>query len=210
LDALRTAIESAGGVITEGEGVAAIAATGDTVSVQTTAGQTLRAGHVVVATGALTSRLLDRARCRKRILPGKGYSITLARPEVCPRIPLLFQETKTVITPFASGYRIGSTMEFRGFDDSLNAVRLQALRAGIVPYVQPPLPPDGGQEWCGWRPMTHDGVPIISPLRDSPRILLAAGHNMLGVSMAPATGELVAALIAGTATAIDPAPYRAG
>ena len=209
LDALRAAVLAAGGVIEEGRGVRAVEDRGSHVAITMTDGETLSADQALIATGALTSRLLTAARCSKRILPGKGYSITMPRPEVCPQIPLAFQETKTVITPFASGYRIGSTMEFRGFDDSLNAVRLDALRRGIVPYIRPPLPPEGGHSWCGWRPMTHDGVPIISALRDSPRIVLAAGHNMLGVSMAPATGELAAALITKGESPLDPAPYRA-
>jgi D-amino-acid dehydrogenase len=56
--------------------------------------------------------------------------------------------------------------------------------------------------------MTYDGLPIVDRSPRFANVFLAAGHNMLGLSMAPATGRLVAALVAGTTPEVDPAPYR--
>ncbi len=58
--------------------------------------------------------------------------------------------------------------------------------------------------------MTYDSLPIIdrSPALDN--VIIAAGHNMLGLSMAPATGKLVAEMVNGATPHIDPAPYRVG
>ena len=64
------------------------------------------------------------------------------------------------------------------------------------------------ETWYGWRPMTYDGLPVIDWSPRYANVLLAAGHNMLGLSMAPATGKLVTALVAGTTPEVDPAPYR--
>ena len=73
--------------------------------------------------------MLERALgCRVPIQPGKGYSITMPRPARCPQIPLLFPETHVGVTPMKSAYRLGSTMEFAGYDTSLPSTRLELLR----------------------------------------------------------------------------------
>jgi D-amino-acid dehydrogenase len=99
-------------------------------------------------------------------------------------------------------------MEFAGYDASINPRRLDLLRDGARHYLREPLAEPVLEEWYGWRPMTPDGLPIIdrSPALDN--VLLAAGHNMLGLSMAPATGKLIAELLGGAAPHIDPVPYR--
>jgi D-amino-acid dehydrogenase len=56
--------------------------------------------------------------------------------------------------------------------------------------------------------MTVDGAPIIDRLPALDNVVVAAGHNMLGIAMAPATGRLVAEMLTGEAPHIDPAPYR--
>jgi D-amino-acid dehydrogenase len=163
----------------------------------------------VVATGALTPRLEGLLGFKVPIQPGKGYSLTMPRPSVCPRIPLIFPETRVAVSPFQSGYRLGSTMEFAGYDDSLRPERLQLLKDGARPYLREPYGAVVEQEWFGWRPMTYDSLPIIdrSPKREN--VWVAAGHNMLGMSMAPATGKLVAELLSGEKPHLEPSPYRA-
>ncbi len=87
----------------------------------------------VVATGALTPRLHGLLGCDIPIQPGKGYSVTMPRPAICPRSPLIFPETRVAVTPFESGYRLGSTMEFAGYDESIRPERIQLLRDGARP-----------------------------------------------------------------------------
>ena len=57
--------------------------------------------------------------------------MTMPRPAVCPEIPLIFPETRVAVTPFQSGYRLGSTMEFAGYDDSIRPERLQLLEGRL-------------------------------------------------------------------------------
>src|SRR5206468_6825386 len=85
---------------------------------------TLPSSHVVVAAGAWTPLLRQHLGCSVPIQPGKGYSITTARPALCPRFPLLFEEDRVAITPMQSAFRIGSTMEFAGYDIGLSRSRL--------------------------------------------------------------------------------------
>ena len=73
----------------------------------------------MVATGAWTPTAESELGCRVPIQPGKGYSLTMPRPAICPKIPLIFPETRVAVTPFQSGYRLGSTMEFAGYDTSI-------------------------------------------------------------------------------------------
>ena len=90
----------------------------------------------VVAAGAWTPLLNDHLGCRVPIQPGKGYSLTMPRPAICPKIPLIFPETRVAVTPFQSGYRLGSTMEFAGYDESIRPERLQLLKDGATGYLQ--------------------------------------------------------------------------
>jgi D-amino-acid dehydrogenase len=161
----------------------------------------------VVATGALTPLLKNHLGCKIPIQPGKGYSITMPRPARCPTIPMIFPETRVAVTPMQSGYRLGSTMEFAGYNATIDRGRLQILRDGARPFLHEPYCEPVQEEWCGWRPMTYDGKPIIgsSPIMNN--VTIAAGHNMLGLSMATGTGRLVAELVNGDKPHIDPAPY---
>ncbi len=166
------------------------------------------ADQVVVATGALTPLLERQLKCKIPIQPGKGYSLTMDRPTRCPTYPILCPEHKLGITPMQSGYRLGSTMEFSGYDTSFNQRRLNALREGAAHYLHEPTTEPIREEWFGWRPMTYDGVPIIDRAPGIANVLIAAGHNMLGLSMAPGTGQLVAEILNDKTPHVDRRPYR--
>jgi D-amino-acid dehydrogenase len=168
----------------------------------------IEADHVVVATGAWTPLLHEQLGVRLPIQPGKGYSITMGRPERCAWLPMILEECHVAITPFADGYRVGSTMEFSGYDASLNRKRLDYLRKGAAEYLLDPLGDPVTEEWCGWRPMTSDGIPRIGQAPRCRNVWIAAGHSMLGLSMGTGTGKLVAELISGQQPHLDPVPYR--
>ena len=98
----------------------------------------LAADAFVVAAGAWTPLLNDHLGCKIPIQPGKGYSLTMPRPSICPSVPLIFPETRVAVTPFQSGYRLGSTMEFAGYDESIHPSRLQLLSDGAAPFLREP------------------------------------------------------------------------
>jgi D-amino-acid dehydrogenase len=167
----------------------------------------LEAQAFVVAAGAWTPLLGRELGCSIPIQPGKGYSITMPRPAKCPILPMIFEEHRVAVTPMRSSYRLGSTMEFAGYDSSLNPARLDLLRQGARHYLQEPECEPVLEEWFGWRPMTFDGKPIIDRSPALGNVVIAAGHGMLGMSMAPATGKLVAEMLGETPTHIDRKPY---
>jgi D-amino-acid dehydrogenase len=88
----------------------------------------LQARAFVVAAGAWTPLLRPELGCSVHIQPGKGYSITMPRPAKCPSVPMIFEEHRVAVTPMRSSYRLGSTMEFAGYDARLHPARLGLLR----------------------------------------------------------------------------------
>ena len=199
-----------GVVIEEHRAVTALQAMRDGFEVETAAGR-VPARQVVVATGAWSARFarsLGLPWLARTIQPGKGYSITYDPPSRAPRRPLVLRERAVCVTAWGSGYRLGSTMEFSGFDGRLNERRLGALERGAAEYLREPVGPRVRERWYGWRPMSLDDVPLIGAVPGRPGLWLATGHGMMGIGMSAGTGQLLADLMAGREPAIDPAPYR--
>jgi D-amino-acid dehydrogenase len=204
---LARIVRAAGGTIVEDCAVEGFAVdAGRVAAVRTSRGE-YRGRDVVFALGAWSPALGRQLGLRIPVQPGKGYSITYTRPALCPRTPIVCKEASVCVTAWAGGYRLGSTMEFAGYDTSLNRVRLDALKRGAALYLREPEGAHVREEWYGWRPMTYDDLPILGRAASVDNLVLATGHGMLGVSMSAATGHLVAALVAGLQPAIDPAPY---
>ncbi len=167
----------------------------------------MAADHYVVAAGAWSAHMARELQCQIPIQPGKGYSITMDRPDPCPAYPMLFPEHRVGMTPFRDGYRLGSMMEFVGFDTTIPAYRIEQLRASAEPYLISPHTETVHETWYGWRPMTWDSLPIIGQVPALANAWLATGHNMLGLSLATGTGRLLGELMTGTPPHIDAAAY---
>jgi D-amino-acid dehydrogenase len=120
----------------------------------------------------------------------------------------VLRERAVCVTAWQSGYRLGSTMEFSGYDERLDARRLGALERGAAEYLREPLGPRVRERWYGWRPMSLDDVPLIGAVPGRAGLWLATGPGMMGVGMSAGTGQLLADLVTGAVPAIDPAPYR--
>jgi D-amino-acid dehydrogenase len=99
----------------------------------------LEADQFVVATGAWTPMLNRQLGCRIPIEPGKGYSLTMPTPRQMPRIPIIFEDAHVAITPMETRYRIGSTMEFVGYNTSIHPKKLGLLRAAAEKYLHDPF-----------------------------------------------------------------------
>ena len=202
---LARRVRELGGRIETGAQVQALEAGRDGVRCITSRGR-YRGSHAVLAAGVWSSALARQLRVRLPVQPGKGYSITYARPALAPQRPLVLEERSVCVTAWPDGFRLGSTMEFSGYDNSLNHVRLDALERGAAEYLREPHGGARLEEWYGWRPMTYDDLPVIGAHPRAPRVVFATGHGMLGVSLSAITAELVADLLVQRAPAFDPAP----
>jgi len=165
------------------------------------------ADQYVFALGSWSAQLQRLLKLDIPVEPGKGYSIMVDRPAACPSLAMLFPEHNVVATPFASGLRLGSIMEFAGFDSSIPERRVRQLLASAEQFIEMPRERAVRQKWMGWRPMTWDSLPIIGRPRSVRNALVAAGHNMLGMTLAPATGRLVADLAMERTPFVDAAPF---
>ncbi len=205
---LARRVRELGGEISEGVELRGLLAGAAKVTGVDSSAGTLRARDVVVALGPWSAGFVAPAGLRLPIQPGKGYSITYSRPASVPSTPLVLREQSVCVTAWDGGFRLGSTMEFSGYDDSLNAIRLAALERAARQYLVHPVGPEKREEWYGWRPMTYDDLPILGRAPGHDNLWLATGHGMMGMGMSAASGQLLAELITGSEPSLDPAPTR--
>ena len=173
-------------------------------TVKTTRGE-IAAKEVVLAGGSWSGDLARKLRINLPLQPAKGYSVTFKRPPSCPDIPFMMAETKVVLTPMDDMLRFAGTLELAGFDMSINNRRLQAILKSIPGYF-----PDFDissleliEIWRGLRPCSPDGLPYLGRPRRYDNLIIASGHGMKGISLAPVTGKMVSQLAAHERPRID-------
>ena len=160
----------------------------------------------VVATGAwspVVARMLPDLRLS--VQAGKGYSITVESPSALPELCSILCEAKVAVTPMGDKLRFGGTMEIAGLDQSINRRRVEGILKAIPRYFPQFEDCDFSSEpvWSGLRPCTPDGLPYIGRSRAHANLCVAAGHGMLGLSLAPVTGETVAAIVSDDDPGLD-------
>ena len=189
-------------ILTGAEAIGVRTAGDRITAVETTRGA-LPADTVVLAAGAWSPEIGRALGLRVPIQPAKGYSLTYRRPAKGPAIPLLPAEGRFSVTPMGEFLRFGGTLEMAGMDLTINRRRVDALRRSALRCIE------GAEDlalleiWRGLRPCTPDGLPLIGRTARFGNLVLAAGHAMVGMSLGPVTGKLVAQLVAGTAPSRD-------
>jgi D-amino-acid dehydrogenase len=162
--------------------------------------------QVVLAAGAWTPFLTQTLGLRLPVEPAKGYSVDVDRPADFPEMPLYLGDAHVVLTPLGDVLRMGSTLELAGWDMRIRPRRVAYLRAGGERAVGVRADGPVHQLWRGPRPVTPDGLPVIGRVPGRDRVILATGHCMLGLSLGPATGRLVAQVAGGARPQIDLTP----
>jgi D-amino-acid dehydrogenase len=197
--------EEAGATVVTGAEALALEPAPRGVRALTTRG-TFTAGQVVLAAGAWTPFLTAGLGVRLPVEPAKGYSVDVERPADFPEVPLYLGDAHVVLTPLGDSLRLGSTLELAGWDMRVRPRRVAYLRAAGERAVGVPADGPIRQLWRGPRPVTPDGLPVIGRVPGRDRVILATGHCMLGLSLGPATGRLVAQVASGARPEIDLAP----
>ncbi len=192
-------IREMGGEIEAGDSVDGIEARGGKVTAITAGGRRFEGGKFVIAGGSHSAALLRKVGVRLPLQPGKGYSLTLPDPPELPELCSIFAEAKVAVTPMDGTLRFGGTMEVGARDLSVNQARVR----GIVKSVHAYFPKfserdfENVRPWAGLRPVSPDGVPYLGPVPRLPNLVAATGHAMMGLSLGPVTGRIVADLLAG-------------
>ena len=177
-------------------------------ALETTSGP-VAAQRLVVAAGLPTAPLLRRLGVRVPLMGARGYSVTIAGRGTPPRHALYLAEAKLGLSPFDDGVRVAGVFELGASNDDISPAVGERLLAAARPYLAGWQPDADGpaEAWAGLRPATPDGLPLIGALPGLDDIYLATGHGMLGVTLAPATAELLAPLVLEGRAAAELTPF---
>ena len=170
-------------------------------------GATVHAERVVLAGGASTARLLSPLGVRLPLEGAKGYSITQEPPSIRVRRPLYLLESKVGVSPFEGALRLAGTLELGATDLRLSARRVGSIARAGREYLRGWTPGGTQRAWAGIRPLLPDGLPAIGPVPGQAGLHVATGHGMLGVTLAPATAEVLAPAVLYGRPSLELAPF---
>jgi len=147
----------------------------------------------VIAGGSWSPKILQQIGLRLPMQSGKGYSLTLPNPTQLPQLCSILTEAKVAVTPMGKSLRFAGTMEIGGLGTSIDPARVRGIIKAATRY----LPDfkindfDGIKPWVGLRPVSPDGMPYLGKVPRLDNLVVATGHAMMGLSLAPVTGKLV-------------------
>jgi D-amino-acid dehydrogenase len=195
-----------GAVLWTGVQVHALREDGTGVTFETSAGR-VRAAHAVIAAGAWSGVLARSVGLSVPLQGGKGYAIELAPRDLPLGRPVYLHDERCVATPLGDRTRVTGGLLLDGLDERYDPRRVAGIRRAVQRTFR------GGaaeprRTWVGLRPCTPDGLPVIGASRRARRVVMATGHGMLGVTLAPITARLVAAAVRGEATPAAFSPER--
>ena len=165
----------------------------------------LAADEFVLAGGAWSPAIARDLGLRLPVQAGKGYSVTLPAHRRLPHLCSILTEARVAVTPMGKGLRFAGTMEITGLDPSVNRNRVNGMFKAIPAYF-PEFGPDDFRDapvWAGLRPCSPDGLPYVGRTGRYANLGIATGHAMMGVSLGPITGKLMAEILSGEPPGID-------
>lgn len=196
LERLAQAAVRLGVDVREGSAVSSVLVRGGRAGgVRLANGEVVEGDVVILATGAYDAELAERLGTSLPVQPGKGYHRDVdIGPNGAPplRTACVLHETSVFCTPLDTVVRFAGTMEFSGHNHVLRPERLRQLTHAArraLPGLGTARPLS---EWCGLRPMSVDGLPIVGPIADVAGVAVATGHGMLGLTLGPVTGQMIA------------------
>jgi D-amino-acid dehydrogenase len=163
------------------------------------------ADEFVLAGGSWSPALARALGLRIPMQAGKGYSLTLPNPPQLPQLCSILTEARVAVTPMGGALRIGGTMEIAGLNEDINPVRVRGIIKSALKYFPAFKETDfnGVQPWRGLRPCSPDGLPYLGRTAKFKNLTLATGHAMMGLSLGPITGRLVAELLSDERPSFD-------
>ncbi len=160
-------------------------------------GELIEGDEYLLAAGSWSAGIARQLGLNIPIQAGRGYSLTVENPLQLPEIPSILTEARVAVTPMGSSLRLGGTMEIAGLNNPVNAARVRGITKSIPNY----FPQFANQDfqavptWSGYRPCSPDGLPYIGRTRRFSNLSVAAGHAMMGLSLGPVTGKIIASIL---------------
>lgn len=160
-------------------------------------GTELTADEYVVCAGIWSPKILRDLGIRIPMQSGKGYGLTLDKPASLPRVCAILSEARVAVTPMGNALRFAGTMELTGIDESINPARVRGLVNSVAQYFPDVTPAHLAQATVrsGLRPCSPDGLPYVGRVPRFTNLSIATGHAMMGMSLGPITGKLIAEIL---------------
>jgi len=155
------------------------------------------ADEIVLCGGSWSPEIAHGLGLKIPVQAGKGYSLTLPKPRQLPQICSILTEARVAVTPMGNTLRVGGTMEIAGLNEDINPRRIKGIVNALPRYYPEFRAEDfaGIQPWHGLRPCSPDGLPYLGRTAMFANLSLATGHAMMGLSLAPVTGQLIATIL---------------
>ena len=153
----------------------------------------IQADHFVLCGGVWSADLAKSLSLNIPMQAGKGYSLTQSGLPLALHMGAILAEARVAVTPVGPSLRFGGAMELSGLSESINRQRVARIAKAATEYF-PSLRQEhfaGLEPWVGLRPVSPDGMPYLGRPQRWNNLIVAAGHAMMGVSLAPVSGELV-------------------
>ncbi|WP_036178783.1 FAD-dependent oxidoreductase [Marinomonas sp. MED121] len=171
-------------------------------------GASYQVPKLVLATGAWSKHWVQALTKKKVPLDTeRGYHLMLPKVDTSLKVPVTSADRRFIMTPMNEGLRLAGTVEFGGLHTSPNMKRAHML-VRHAQVLLPRIDAEVGQTWMGFRPSLPDSLPIIDKVGAKGQVILAFGHQHLGLTQAAVTGELVDALTHNQKPKLDMTPFR--
>jgi len=168
-------------------------------TVEISGGKEVEGDEFVLCGGSWSPQLAEKLQLNIPMQAGKGYSLTLPKPRQLPQICSILTEARVAVTPMGDTLRVGGTMEIAGLNEDISPVRVRGIIDSFCRYF-PAFQPsdfDSVQPWRGLRPCSPDGLPYVGRTAKLDNLSIATGHSMMGLSLGPITGKLMAEILSG-------------
>lgn len=178
---------------------------GSRITSVATAKETFELDEVVLAGGSWSPIVGEELGLRIPMQAGKGYSLTVHKPRQLPALCSILTEARVAVTPMGDTLRFGGTMEIAGLNEDINPVRVKGIIKSVPKYF-PAFSPDdfeGIRPWRGLRPCSPDGLPYMGRTAKFANLVVATGHAMMGLSLGPISGQLMAQVLSDERPSID-------
>ncbi len=186
-----------------------INANGSFKSVRTRDGREFAADTLVLAAGVWTTELARQIGVRIPMQAGKGYHVMITSPDACPTTACVLNETYVAVTPMNGALRLAGTVELSGINHRMMQKRVDMLSTGAGNYLEGIDKTRIISQWCGLRPCTADGLPVIDWAPKVEGVFIATGHAKYGLAYGPITGRLASECILDARPSLDISPMKA-
>ena len=194
---LAREVELAGVEVSYDTGVDGWRSKGDRIEAVRTSGSDgaeLSADEYVVCAGIWSKNIVRDLGISIPMQAGKGYSLTVEHPASLPRVCAILSEARIAVTPMGGSLRFAGTLELTGIDERIDAARVRGIVKSVAAYYPDITPAHLKQATVrsGLRPCSPDGLPYVGRVSRFANLSVAAGHAMMGMSLGPITGKLMA------------------